>query len=176
MMIRILTCLFLLSSVTHLFSQNDLIVNAYNRDHLALDGYWKYIIDPYENGYYNYRYEAFDEQEFPWASAFFLNSKPKDESDLLEYDFEKSDSIKVPGDWNSQKKELLYYEGSVWYQKTFDYALSEESNRLFVYFEAANYKADVYFNGKKLGRHVGGFTPFNYEITELVKEKIIFWS
>jgi beta-glucuronidase len=40
-----------------------------------------------------------------------------------------------------------------------------------VYFEAVNYKADVYFNGKKIGQHIGGFTPFNFEITDLLNEK-----
>ena len=44
-------------------------------------------------------------------------------------------------------------------------------HRLFVYFGAANYEADVYLNGKKLGRHVGGFTPFAYEITGLASAK-----
>jgi beta-glucuronidase len=27
------------------------------------------------------------------------------------------------------------------------------------------FETDVYLNGKKLGKHIGGFTPFNYEIT-----------
>jgi len=70
-----------------IFSQNDLIGNVYNREVTSLNGDWKYIIDPYENGYYNY-------------------SKPKDKSDLLEYDFDNMEDIQVPGDWNSQKKEL----------------------------------------------------------------------
>src|SRR5690606_15593867 len=41
-------------------------------------------------------------------------------------------------------------------------------NRVFIYFGAANYEADVYLNGKKLGRHTGGFTPFNFEVTDLL--------
>lgn len=152
-------------------AQESLIGNIYNRETTDLDGYWKYIIDPYQNGYYNYRYEPFDQQEHPWASAFFLNSKAKDDTDLLEYNFDTSDSLYIPGDWNSQKKELLYYEGSLWYKKSFDYSLSQEGNRVFVYFEASNYKTEVYFNGKKLGTHIGGFTPFNYEVTELITTK-----
>ncbi|MEO0727223.1 MAG: glycoside hydrolase family 2 TIM barrel-domain containing protein [Bacteroidota bacterium] len=148
-----------------------LIQNVYNRTTVDLNGEWSYIIDPYENGYYNYRYEPFDQQETPWASAFFLDSKPKDATDLIEYSFAGMDRLKVPGDWNSQRKELLYYEGTIWYKRAFDYSLADSSNRLFVYFEAANYKAEVYFNGKKLGQHLGGFTPFNFEITHLLQEK-----
>ena len=152
-------------------SQEKLITNVYNRNTTSLNGTWKYIIDPYENGYYNYRYEPFDQQESPRASAFFLNSKPKNQSDLLEYEFDGMDDIKVPGDWNSQKKELLYYEGTVWHKESFNYSPSQTDSRIFVYFEASNYETEVYFNGKKLGKHVGGFTPFNFELTDLIKEK-----
>ncbi len=159
------------SGVSSIFAQDQLLVNAYNRTTTSLNGNWKYIIDPYENGYYNYRYEPFDQQEHPWASAFFLNSKPKSPSDLIEYDFDQMDELNVPGDWNSQKAELLYYEGTVWYKKSFDYTFTKKEHRLFLYFEASNYKTEVYFNGKKLGTHIGGFTPFNFEVTDLVKEK-----
>lgn len=100
-----------------------------------------------------------------------MNSKANSKSDLIEYNFDKSDKIRVPGDWNTQKEKLYYYEGTVWYKKSFDYSKKNAENRVFVYFEAVNYQADVYLNGKKLGTHIGGFTPFNYEITDLVKEK-----
>lgn len=74
----------------------------------------------------------------------------------------------IPGDWNTQKENLFYYEGTVWFKRSFDYT-RKERNRLFVYFGAINYKADVYLNGIKLGTHEGGFTPFNFEITAVVK-------
>ena len=166
-----LLILTLIVYTTVTYAQDKLITNVYHRNTTSLNGDWKYIIDPYENGYYNYRYEPFDQQTHPWASAFFLNSKPQNKSDLIEYDFDKMDDIKVPGDWNSQKPELLYYEGTLWYKKSFDYTLSKSANRLFLYFEASNYKTEVYLNGKKLGAHIGGFTPFNFEITDIVKEK-----
>ena len=164
--------LILLSLLTIILSaQDNLIINVYNRTTISLDGEWHYIIDPYENGYYNYRYEAFDQQPAPWASAFFLNSKPRDSTDLIEYDFDKMPTLQVPGDWNSQSPELLFYEGSLWYKKSFDYNQLDKSNRVHLYFGAANYKAEVYFNGQKLGTHIGGFTPFNFEVTDLLKEK-----
>jgi beta-glucuronidase len=152
-------------------SQESLIINVANRSTISLNGKWNYIVDPYENGYYNYRYQPFENFENPGAGAYFTNAKPANKSDLVEYDFDKSDQINVPGDWNSQKENLFYYEGTVWYKKTFDYAKQNPSNRVFVYFGAVNYQADVYLNGKKLGRHIGGFTPFNFEITSLLKDK-----
>jgi len=152
-------------------AQESLIVNAYHRKSVSLNGQWKYIIDPYENGFYNYRYQPFENQKQPSTSAFFTNSKSKTKSDLIEYDFDKMDSIVVPGDWNTQKKELMYYEGTIWYKKSFNYQKSKKNNRVFVYFGASNYQTDVYLNGKKLGKHIGGFTPFNFEITHLLKEK-----
>ena len=152
-------------------AQQTVLQNVYNRQVTSLNGQWKYIVDPYENGFYNYRYEPFENQEYPSASAFFKNSKPKDKTDLIEYDFDKMDSIQVPSDWNTQKEKLYYYEGTVWYKKSFDYTISKSDNRVFVYFEASNYDTDVYFNGKKIGKHLGGFTPFHFEITNLIKSK-----
>lgn len=154
-----------------LSAQNDLLINSYNRTSLSLNGQWNYIVDPYETGFYNYRSVAYDEIDGENRGAYFSNAKPKDKTDMIEYDFDLSDDIYVPGDWNSQKENLFYYEGTVWYKKSFDYPILKDGNRAFVYFGAVNYQSDVYLNGKKLGVHTGGFTPFNFEITSLVKEK-----
>jgi beta-glucuronidase len=164
-----LSAVFILS-ISSLTAQEKLLINTYNRSVTSLNGHWNYIVDPYENGFYNYRYQSFENQESPGNGAYFTNAKPKSPSDLIEYDFDASDSLQVPGDWNTQKEKLYYYEGSIWYKKSFDYTKRKKSNRVFVYFEAANYQADVYLNGKKLGRHIGGFTPFNFEVTQLLKD------
>jgi beta-glucuronidase len=147
------------------------IQNAGSRMVTSLNGKWNIIIDPYETGYYDYRYQPRDENPNPGADAFFTNSKPANSSERIEYDFDRSPTLLVPRDWNSQMESLLYYEGSIWYKKSFDYKKSSQSNRVFVQFSAANYRADVYLNGVKLGFHEGGFTPFEFEITSLVREK-----
>src|SRR5260370_26569151 len=143
--------------------QIDLIANTDGRKTIGLDGQWQTIIDPYESGYYDYRYQ-------PSANGYFKDAKPKDKSDLIEYNFDTSESLSVPGDWNTQRERLLLYEGTIWYKKSFDYQ-RKENTRLFIYFGAANYLADVYLNGEKVGRHEGGFTPFNFEVTNLVRDK-----
>ncbi len=97
-------------------AQDSLLINTYNRPSTSLNGVWNYIVDPYENGFYNYRLEAFEDQEDPGQNAFFTNAKPSSPSDLIEYDFDLADSLLVPGDWNTQKEKLFYYEGSLWYK------------------------------------------------------------
>jgi beta-glucuronidase len=156
--------LLFICQVSFAFGQSDpQITDIPNRQTTGLNGKWKIIIDPYEIGFFDYRYE-----ENPWG--FFQNQKPADKMDRVEYDFDTSDSLNVPGDWNSQRKELLYYEGTVWYKKSFDYKL-KPGHRLFLWLGAVNYKSYLYLNGKRLGSHEGGFTPFNFEITNIVKEK-----
>jgi beta-glucuronidase len=141
-----------------------------NRNTTTLNGTWNYIVDPYETGYYNYRYQPYDQLSKKNNSAFYNNYHTDNKMELVEYDFDKSPTLKIPGDWNSQKEKLFYYEGTIWFKRSFDYTLSN-NNRLFVYFGAINYKAEVYLNGIKLGTHEGGFTPFNFEVTSIVKSK-----
>ncbi len=131
-----------------------LIQDIPNRATTSLNGPWQAIIDPYETGL---------------NARFYLNAKAKDKHELVEYDFDKSDALNVPGDWNSQKKELFFYEGPVWYKKSFSYP-KREHTRVFLYFGAANYFTRVYLNGKVLGEHEGGFTPFNFEVSDQIRE------
>jgi beta-glucuronidase len=163
--------LIIILPLRSLAENNSLIQNIPGRNTITLNGKWNYIIDPYETGYYDYRYKPYDESPDPSNGAFYLDKKPKDKTDLIEYSFDKSPTLWVPGDWNSQDNKLLYYEGTIWYRRLFDYKKSTSQNRVFVHFGAANYESDIYLNGKKLGKHIGGFTPFNYEITDLLKSE-----
>ncbi len=140
------------------------LIHAAAREALSLNGRWHVIVDPYDNGYVNYRLERFDAAAKP-TGGYFLDRKPASPSELLEYDFDRSASLNVPGDWNSQDDKLLYYESTVWYRRLFDFTPHADGARQFIYFGGANYEADVYLNGAKLGRHVGGFTPFQFEVT-----------
>ena len=159
-----LVVFFILVSLMGVSQSFSLITDVDNRQTTKLNGQWKIIIDQYENGFYNYRYE-----ESP--TGYFRCEKPMDPSQLIEYNFDTSDELYVPGDWNSQMEQLKWYEGTIWYKRSFDYKKSKDSKRVFIYFGAVNYKSHIYLNGKKIGEHTGGFTPFNFEITDLLKEK-----
>jgi len=158
----------IISSVLILISgwvcaQSALIANIPSRTCTSLDGKWQYIVDPYETGFYDYRYQERAEND---REAYWNTDVPDNPLDRKEHGYVDKYSINVPGDWNSQDPKFLYYEGTIWYKKSFDYKKQNASNKLYLYFGAVNYRADVYLNGKKLGMHIGGFTPFNFEIPD----------
>ena len=139
-----------------------LIANIEHRSTTSLNGAWHFIVDPYETGYYDYRHQ-------PRKDGYFLRATPKTPRDLVEYDFERSGTLQVPGDWNSQKAELFYYEGAIWYERSFSYR-RPSGRRVFLAVGAANYTARVWMNGEPACEHEGGFTAFNCEVTSLVKD------
>ncbi|HWB92006.1 MAG TPA: glycoside hydrolase family 2 TIM barrel-domain containing protein [Puia sp.] len=161
-----LGCFFLFAVMTG-YAQTGLdttiIQNIAARRQLNLDGRWNYIIDPYETGYYDYRHQPYD-QSASGKGGFYDDKKQLDNNELIEYDFDHSPTLKVPGDWNSQDNKLLFYEGTIWYRRVFTFR-PEPGKRYFLCFGAVNYEAHVYLNGKKLGMHKGGFTPFQFEVT-----------
>lgn len=124
--------------------------NVYGRDHQSLNGKWNAIVDLYDQGI---RMEV------------FKNRKPQKNEEFYEYSFEGGLRLNVPGDWNSQYPELEYYEGTVWYARTFHAAPSDRL-RQFLHFGAVSYRCNVYLNGEKVASHEGGFTPFQVEVTD----------
>ena len=136
-----------------------LIQNALARDGVSLNGDWHYLTDPY-----------FTE---PYAGnarrRFYLNESPVSSPAVIEYDFANLPTLHVPGDWNTQSPELFQYEGTVWYEKTFDYH-PRPGHRAFFYVGAANYRAYIWINAKPLCQHDGGFFPFNCDATSLLKD------
>ena len=162
-------CFLLVMEVNQLIAQSTLLTDIPNRVTTSLDGKWQYIVDPYETGFYDYRYKELQEDD---STAYWSIDKPKDKTVLVEFDYNDKNTLDVPGDWNHQDKQFIYYEGTIWYKKSFGYTKRNKNDKVFLYFGAVNYRADVYLNGKKLGMHIGGFTPFDFEVPDSVlKEK-----
>jgi beta-glucuronidase len=151
--IFILLSIFILTGLNSLMAQTAMM-NVDARKTWSLNGSWQAIIDPADAGDYR---------------QVWLEKKPVKKTDFVEYSFEGGPTLQVPGDFNTQMPELTYEECTVWYKKTFSFNRNPDK-RLFLHFDAVNYKADVYLNGLKLGSHEGGFTPFQFEITDMVKE------
>ncbi|MFI0431472.1 glycoside hydrolase family 2 protein [Mariniflexile sp. HMF6888] len=130
------------------------MVNVQSRHLKSLNGKWNVLLDPGNIG--------------GWKK-FWIEPKPQKKTDFFEYSFNGAPELNVPGDFNSQLCELTFYEGAVWYKKVFTVSQKKDS-RQFLHFGAVNYMADVYLNEEKLGSHEGGFTPFQFEITDKIKE------
>ena len=131
------------------------MINVYGRNSQSLNGKWDAIIDLYDHGR---------------EAQIYMDKKPEGKTDFYEYSFENGLCLNVPSDWNSQNPELNYYEGTIWYARRFD-VTKEVNKRLFLHFGAVNYRCHIYLNGKEIGQHEGGFTPFQLEITDAVKDK-----
>lgn len=156
-----LSLLLIASGLWAVAQEIPLLGNVPARETTSLNGTWNYIVDVQEEGYYDYRMR-------PTRNGFFLNAQPQRPEDLIEYDFDQSPTMQVPGDWNTQDERLFFYEGTVWLKKSFDFE-PRTDRRTLLYFGAVNYDAHVYVNGREAGHHQGGFTPFNYDVTELLK-------
>lgn len=157
--------LWLLACGTVVAEEVPQVANILSRQVTSLNGAWHYIVDVQEEGYYDYRMNP-----TPWG--FFRNAKPQRPEDLIEYDFDKAPVMQVPGDWNTQDSQLFFYEGTVWFYKQFRLEREEQrgGKRTLLYFGAVNYEAYVYVNGQLAGHHEGGFTPFNFDITDLLQD------
>ena len=122
------------------------------RPALSLNGAWATIVDPYSNGF----------------STYFRNERPEPgQNRVVEYDFAKSPKLNVPGDWNTQRESLLFYEGPVWYERDFTYQ-PKSHTRVFLHVGAANYHSWFWVNGQKVCEHEGGFTSFNCDVTAAI--------
>ena len=159
---------FILLLIIAAFSRNEAnaqsqIQNIQGRQLQTLNGNWEFILDPYKMGYLDYRQEPFDESE-TGKGGFYDNLTNIKKTERAEYDFNHERSMAIPGDWNSQYENLEFYEGVVWYRRVFNVQVNDDK-RYFVHFGAVNYESHIYLNGKKLGVHKGGFSPFQFEVT-----------
>jgi beta-galactosidase len=81
-------------------------------------------------------------------------------------------AVDLPHTWNADDTTDVitgYRRDGSWYRKQIDVNI-EAGQRYFLHFEAAQMKASVYINGDKAGNHIGGYTGFDIEITEQLKD------
>ncbi|MBA3438553.1 MAG: hypothetical protein H0T92_01620, partial [Pyrinomonadaceae bacterium] len=71
--------------------------------------------------------------------------------------------------WNAQFEDLRDYMGVAWYRTKFDTSQLKGGGRALLRFGAVDYFSEVYVNGKRVGEHEGGYTPFVFDVTDSVK-------
>ena len=125
----------------------------------SLNGVWSYIVDPMNNGL----------PETSFFGGFPQNKTQITGMELIEYNFESASKLNIPGAWNAQDERLFFYQGPVWLYKKINFSPSTD-NLTHIYFEGSNFRTKVFINGQVVGEFKGGYVPFNFEITEYIKE------
>lgn len=145
-----------------------LLVSADMRDGLDLSGPWHYSVDPFRAGLAGFHGETPGESQQRYLDLDIAKAMKDDNRAMYEFDLARSPVTTLPSSWLTEAPELRYYQGLMWYQRTFP-APAARKGRYFLRFGAANYSTVVYLNGKPVGRHEGGFTPFAFEVTKLLR-------
>ncbi|WP_208279944.1 glycoside hydrolase family 2 protein [Massilia oculi] len=145
-----------------------LLTGALHRDSQDLSGQWTYSKDLYRTGLTDINGWVAKSRMQRSRDVDVAAVEAKGGVDFYEFDMDRGPLINVPGAWNAAAAELRYYDGLIWFQRKFDARL-DAGKRSFLRFEAVNYRAYVYLNGKEVGRHEGGFTPFVLEVTEALR-------
>lgn len=132
-----------------------LLTNVYDRQVTSLNGDWEIIVDEAGFGFRNVTMQKYltDNKLAPTGM------------ELIESSFDKRRTLKVPGDWNSQDPTLDRYRGKVLYHKLVNID-KKKGKRYLVHFGGSNYITDLFANGKLVGRHIGGYTAFNFDVTD----------
>jgi beta-glucuronidase len=110
-----------------------------------LDGTWTFALDPLNSGVHN-----------KWYAADFVTAG--------------FDKVQVPHSFSVDRR-YFFYTGTAWYFKKFDAPVVPKGYRTFLQFDAVFYKTGIWLNGQVAGQHEGGYTPFEIEVTHLLKEK-----
>lgn len=77
-------------------------------------------------------------------------------------------TLPVPGSWNTFT-EYADYVGDAWYEREATIPKNWKGKRVYLKFDAVYDIADVWLGNEYLGQHTGGYTPFEFDVTDLAK-------
>jgi beta-galactosidase len=108
------------------------------------------------------------EENFNHGWKFLIGDHP--EALDAAYDDQSWQSIGLPHSFSTPYfMSPDFYTGYGWYRKTFDVPASWSGKKISLEFEAAFQDAEIYINGVKAGRHLGGYSGFPIDITAQAK-------
>lgn len=134
----------------------------------VLDGEWNWSVDPFRTGLTGFHGSEAGKGARRYDDTDVAQARAADPYALYEYDLDRAAKAQLPGSWIGHAREMRHYQGLVWYQRRFD-ASPGPGRRQFLRFGAADFAARVWLNGRFLGEHRGGFTPFAFEVTGLLR-------
>ncbi|MBB4264568.1 glycoside hydrolase family 2 protein [Roseospira visakhapatnamensis] len=123
------------------------------REARSLDGDWTFCVDLLDTGlrqkWFTMTPMAAAERTEPW-----------------DYDPYEGETTPVPSCWAMVKEKWYFFEGSAWYTRPLDIAAVVPGRRYILRVGAAQYDCKVFLNGRFIGNHLGGSTPFFAELTD----------
>ena len=126
------------------------------RERRSLNGVWSFTLDRFDTGLRQHWYRdchlPIEGRTSPW-----------------DYDVWNGETTLVPSCWNFSRAEYFHYEGTAWYGRRFDHACADDE-RVMLRVGAAHYDTKVFLNGRFLGSHRGGSTPFFVELTDALED------
>ena len=76
--------------------------------------------------------------------------------------------ITIPNSWNANDRTPAGFIGApAWYRKDFRLPSGARGLAWRIRFDSVNYRATVWLNGRRIGRHAGAFLPFELPLTAL---------
>ena len=144
------------------------LVDADMRASIDLDGAWTWSIDPFRDGIAGFHGSSAPLRNRRFNDFDVAERMQRDPSDFYEYDMDHSPVAILPQSFLTLSPEMRYYEGLVWFQRRFTFH-PQPGRRVFLRLGAVDYRAHVYLNGQFVGQHEGGFTPFAFDVTKLVR-------
>ncbi len=97
-----------------------------------------------------------------WAFTKMANEIPVEMPKLWDF-------VNLPHSWNAidgQDGGADYYRGTCYYAKTIERADLPAADRYYLEIQGANSSADVYFNGKNIAHHDGGYSTWRVDFTD----------
>ena len=144
------------------------LINGDIRPATDLSGPWRWSVDPFRDGLAGFHGAEPGPSSRRYADVDPEEVSRKDPTALFEQDLANSPFVTLPGSWIGHDQSMRYYNGLVWYRRDFQ-AQPRPGKRYFLRFGAVEYRAHVFLNGKKIGEHEGGFTPFAFEVTNQLR-------
>jgi hypothetical protein len=83
-------------------------------------------------------------------------------------DLPRGEPIRVPGCWEAQVSRP-YRIITAWYRRSFHVPAEWRDYRVLIRFGAVMYRCSVWLNGKHIGEHEGGYTPFYLQAQDAVR-------
>jgi beta-galactosidase/beta-glucuronidase len=84
--------------------------------------------------------------------------------------FDRTILVPFPPESTLSGIEHTDFMDAVWYRRDVAVPADWDGERVFLHFGAADYKTEVWVNGRDVGTHYGGSTSFEFEITEALRE------